>query len=449
VQAADESTGALAEMADERLHSGRFRMEVRAPNTLEPVAIPIAAVRGSTPIRRRLAIGVIGGGLVALLPAFLWFAPASHFDQWGLLLGLWGLAGCTVLGEVALKRSVPVQFHALAVIGVLVLLIGGPIPALIAWLVPDVAGRLLLRRFRMLTPGFAANVASYGWCVLAAAGVLALTGANTLSPSVAPSVLAVGLTLELVNFAVARCLYGTLYQGYRLLALIREEFLSVLGAELAMLLFATVCALLIAPLGIFVLVLLAPAVLVPEVALPLLARSRDIAARNQSDATRLYVAALATQLGVRGRERRVALLAADLLRDPHALPGNVGASIAREAQIAGWHATERWDGGGSPAGFTGGLIPRPSRILAVAQAWSELTAAGGPQLSQTEAMLALELHSASRLDPRIIVAAGQIVSTEASFAELATFEPKLHHLRLPGLVRSHALPSILAAYRAA
>ncbi len=411
--------------------------------------MPVATVRGSTPIRRRLAIGVIVSGLLGLAPAFFWLAPASHFDQWGLLLGLWGLAGCTVLGEVALKQSVPVQFHALAVIGVLVLLIGGPIPALIAWLVPDLAGRLLLRRYRMWTPGFAANVASYGWCVLAAAAVLALTGANSLSPSVAPSVLAVGFTLELVNFAIARCLYGTLYQGYGLQALVRDEFLGMLGAELVMLLFATLCALLIAPLGIFVLVLVGPAVLVPEVALPLLARSRNIAVLDRAAATRLYVAALATELGIRGRGRRVALLAAELLGDPTAIPYNVDHAVAREAQVAAWHATERWDGGGGPAGFTGSLTPRTSRLLAVAQAWSELTAAGGPELPQTQALLALELHSASRLDPRMVVAAGQIVSTEAAFAELATFQPRLHSVRLPRLVRSRVLPAALAAYRAA
>ncbi len=393
---------------------------------------------------------MIGCGVVGLLPAFLWLAPPSRFDNWGLLLGLWGLAGCTILGELALKQSVPVRFHALAVVGVLVLLVGGPIPALIAWLIPDVADRLLRDRpHRMFTVGFAANIASYGWCVLAAAGVLALTGANSVSPSVAPSVLAVGLTLELVNFGIARCFYGTLYQGYRLVALVREEFLSVLGAELVMLVFATVCALLIAPLGIFVLALVGPAILIPEVALPLLARSRDVAMMDPAAATRLYASALASQLGIRGRERRVALLAADLLRDPTAIPYNVDPPLAREAQIAAWHATEHWAGGGTPAGFTGSLIPRASRLLAVAQAWSELTAAGGPQLPQTHAMLALELHSAARLDPTIVVAAGQIVSTEAAFAELASFEPKLHSLRLPRLVRSHALPAVLAAYRTA
>ncbi len=388
--------------------------------------------------------------MVALLPAFIWLAPPSRFDQWGLLLGLWGLAGCTILGELALKQSVPVRFHALAVIGVLVLLVGGPVPALIAWLVPDLADRLLRDRpHGMFTAGFGANIASYGWCVLAAAGVLALTGADSISPSVAPSVLAVGLTLELVNFAIARCLYGTLYQGYRLLALVRDEFLSVLGAELVMLLFATVCALLIAPLGILVLLLVGPAVLIPEVALPLLARSRDITAMDPAAATRVYVAALATQLGIRGRERRVALLAAELLSDPTAIPYNVDVPVAREAQITAWHATERWDGAGGPAGFSGSLIPRASRLLAVAQAWSDLTAAGGPQLPQTQALLALELHSASRLDPNVVVAAGQIVTTEAAFAELATFQPKLHSLGLPRLVRSRALPAVLAAYRAA
>jgi HD domain len=424
-------------------------MEVQVDQPEEFDALPLAAVRGSTPARRTFALATIFCGLIGLVPAFIWLAPASHWHRAGLLIGLWGLAGCTMLGEVALKQSVPVQFHALTVIGVLTLLVAGPIPALIAWLLPDLAGRLLLRRYRVFTPGFAANIASYGWCVLAAAGVLAATGINSLSPAVATSVLAVGFVMSVVNFSVARAFYGSLYQGFRLTALVREEFLGMLAPELAMLAFATLCALLIGPLGVLVLGLVAPAILIPELALPLLARSHSVASLDPTAATRLYVAALASHLGVRGRTRRVAFAAASMIHDPRAVPKGVDIRLLREAQLAAWHADERWDGGGGPAGFAGSRIPVPSRLLAVATAWAELTAKGGAELPQNEAMLALELQSALRFDPSIVQAAGEIISSESEFAEIATFQPKLHTVPVPRLVRAHALPHALAAYRPA
>jgi hypothetical protein len=422
-------------------------MEARAEQ-MEPSTTGVAVVRGSTPTRRRLATALIVGGLIAMVPAFIWLAPASHWHQWIMLVCLWALAGCAVVSDVALKQSVPVQFSPMVVVLVLVLLIGGPIPTLIAMLLPDLVGRLLFRRSRILYLGFAANVVSYGWCVLAAAAMLALTHTNSVSPPVAPSVIAVGLTLETVSFAVARGMFGTLYQGYRLGALVREEFLPLLGSEVAMLMFATACALLIAPVGIFVLVLVAPATLIPELLLPMLARSRDVTALAPAEATRLYVAALATHLGVRGRTRRVALAGAALLYDTRPIAYGVDHRLGRDAQLAAWHASERWDGGGTPAGFAGGLIPYASRLLAVAQAWADLTAADGPRIPQSEAVLALELESATRLDPAIVRAAGEIVSTEAAFAEFSTFEPKLHTLPLPRAVRTHALPHALALYRA-
>lgn len=421
-------------------------MDARRDDITRLGTLPLAPVHGSTRAQRRLALGLIGCVLVGLVPAFVWAAPASHWDDWGLLGGLWSLAACTVLGEVALKQAVPVQFHSLGALAVLTLLVGGPLPALIAWLLPDLAGRLLLRRYRLLTPGLAANVASYGWCVLAGAGVLALTHAGRTLPDAAPSVLAVGFTLELVNFAIARGLYGTLYQGYRLVALLRDELLSVLGPELATLTFATVCALLLDPLGTFVLAVVAPSVLIPQLALPMLARSRSVTTLRPEEATKVYVHALAAHLGIDRRTRRTTLAATPLLHAPATIPKRTRRPHVRRVQIAAWHASERWDGQGTPAAFAGRLIPLASRLLAVAHAWSELTAAGESQLPQGQAMLALELQAATRLDPTIVQAAGEIVTTETAFAQIETFQPKLHTLPLPRLVREDVLPQALARY---
>lgn len=406
----------------------------------------VAPMCGSTRAQRRIVAGLITCALVGLAPAAVWLAPASDWHARDLIAGLWALSACVSLSEIALKRAIPVQFVASPVLAVLLLLVGGPIPAFVGWLLPDLVDRVLLRRYRLLTAGLAANVASYGWCVLAGAGVLSLTHAGRMSPAMAPSVLAVGFTLEFVNWSIARGLYGTLYQGYRLVALVRDELLSVVVPELVMLAFASLCAVLIAPLGSFLLAIVAPTVLIPQLALPMLARSRSVASLDPVAATRLYIEAIATHMRVDRPTRRTALAAAVLLHEPGRVPIGVRPERVRDVQLAVWHVSERWDGRGRPAGLSGSLVPQESRLLAVAHTWSELTANGGPQLPQAQAMLALELQAASRLDPRMVQAAGEIISTEAAFAQLDSFQPKLHTLPLPRFVRERALPRALASY---
>src|SRR3981081_564959 len=121
---------------------------------------PTARVEGSTPERRLVAAVLIGAGLLTAIPSVLWLAPGQPWrpHHAALLVGLEVLAMCTVLGEVALKKAVPVQFDPLTPILVLVLIVGGPLPAFIAWLLPALVSRLVLRRNRLLTPGFAANI---------------------------------------------------------------------------------------------------------------------------------------------------------------------------------------------------------------------------------------------------------------------------------------------------
>jgi hypothetical protein len=420
-------------------------MDAWQAQTLGTTTPGVARESGSTPARRRLCSLLLTAGLLGLAPGFAYLAPPSHWHHPVLLAGLLALAACTVLSEVALKRDVPVQFDAITPLVVLILLVGGPVPALIAWLLPDLTGRVLLRRYRLFTPGLAANVASYGWCVLAGAGVLAVTDAASISPQVAPSILAVGLALEMVNFAIARVLFGTLYQGYRLVPLVREEFVNLLGTHVALFAFATLCAVLIAPLDALLLLLVAPVVLVPQLVLPALARTRSVAELPPASATRLYVSALATHLRLDRQTRHIALAACDLLHDPSA-PLGVKFSDIREVQLTAWHATERWDGQGTPAGLAARTTPLASRLLAVARTWSELTAAGALQLPQAQAILSLELQAASALDPSIVAAAGEIVTTEAAFADLEGFQPKLHSIPLPYVLREYALPRALAGY---
>ena len=76
-----------------------------------------------------------------------------------------------------------------------------------------------------------------------------------------------------------------------------------------------------------------------------------------------------------------------------------------------------------------------SRIIAVADTWSALTARGGPQLSHAEALIELENAAGTRFDPRVVEAAHAVVAEERVSAEMPAPEPRLHALRLPAQLR--------------
>jgi hypothetical protein len=80
----------------------------------------------------------------------------------------------------------------------------------------------------------------------------------------------------------------------------------------------------------------------------------------------------------------------------------------------------------------------------VARQWSELTASGTQELSHAEALLGLELAAGSKLDPHIVAAAGEIVNAELPFALEEAFQPVLHRLPLPRVLRRQGLPHALA-----
>jgi len=68
------------------------------------------------------------------------------------------------------------------------------------------------------------------------------------------------------------------------------------------------------------------------------------------------------------------------------------------------HHHERWDGGGYPGGISHENIPLESRIIAVADSFSAMTAARPyrPAMSVADACLELERCSGSMFDPRIV-----------------------------------------------
>jgi HD-GYP domain-containing protein (c-di-GMP phosphodiesterase class II) len=76
-----------------------------------------------------------------------------------------------------------------------------------------------------------------------------------------------------------------------------------------------------------------------------------------------------------------------------------------------------------------------SRIIAVADTWSALTARGGPRLSHADALLELENAAGTRFDPRVVQAAYAVVSEERVSENEPAPEPRLHRLRLPAPLR--------------
>ena len=84
------------------------------------------------------------------------------------------------------------------------------------------------------------------------------------------------------------------------------------------------------------------------------------------------------------------------------------------------------------------MIPITSRILAVADAWAGLTAAGSPALRHGQALRQLEGRAGMHFDPRVVRAAvaaaladGVEISARAAFAH----RPSVRRPRLVKLAR--------------
>ena len=161
----------------------------------------------------------------------------------------------------------------------------------------------------------------------------------------------------------------------------------------------------------------------------------------------IYVAAIADVLGLPRGDRDRLACAADLIEpingDTSAINGfNWGRADVPGAAILALHAGERWAGTGWPAGLPADAIPYGSRILAVAKAWTDLTAKG--RLSSPRRRRC----SRSRRRPRPI-RPGHRRGGETGRHRRGRifrdpdFQPKLHRMHLPRTVRRGALPTVM------
>lgn len=398
--------------------------------------------------RRRASIAVAFNVVpaIAAVAGFVLLTPSGPEVDPVLVGALIAVSALAYLAEVRLKQGTLSFFGATMTIALVALAVAGPVVALLVWFVPDLIGRFILRLEPRFSPGFVATVSSYGLAVLGGALILELAGSPT-GATMAPALYSAGLAMAAINFCFARLTFAPFYQGYRPADLIRDEFLDLATAVLAMLLVGVATAVLVEPLGVFALAILASVILVPQLALEGLTRSTLASQLHRSEAMQLYVAAIADVLDLPRAERDQLACAADLIEptyDPIDRPGiDWGRASVPGAAMLALHVGERWSGAGWPAGLPADAIPYGSRILSVARAWTDLTAQGTLELSQAEAILSLSTQADRDFDPLIVDAAIRVVADEAGFAREPGFQPKLHTMPLPRTLRRGALPTVL------
>ena len=423
------------------------RAQVAGQNRPSPVAVVRRWIpEEATPKRARVAIAINLTSLLLAAGLYALIQPDASWQHADLLAALAAIAVVAYLTEANLKLPPTGFFDASIVLAMLALALAGPGPALLIWLIPVAMARVVARRVPLVSPGFVADLASFALATLAGAGVLALAGPQSPAAA-APALYTAGLAMAAINFTVGRLLFAPFYFGFRPRQLARSEFFELAPAFMSMLALGVVVWLLIEPLGVFALAPLAAVVVVPQIAVARLARPRLVSALGIREATALYADAIADVLRLGRRERQVLStavrldagpqLSADELRQ-HPLPEIM------EAALVVLRGDERWDGDGAPAGLSGVNAPSLSRVLAVARAWSELTASGTVQLSHAEALLDLAARSETEFDPEVVGAAAQVVRDEEVYVGAATFAPRLHRLALPRPVRRVALPAALA-----
>src|SRR4051812_45971427 len=204
-------------------------------------------------LRQRAGVWAHVAVVAALVPAYAAAGVASRWDDPVLLAALVALGVLALRHEVALPTGV--TFEALSALSLIAVALLGPLPALVVS-GTAVAVNAALGRERLLRAGNLANAAAYGGYALAAALILPRPGADAASLEGVARLLAAGLAMLLVNWALGPALYVTLWLGERprtVLVMLRDG----LPAGMAMMVLGAAAVALTAPLGILALGLFA------------------------------------------------------------------------------------------------------------------------------------------------------------------------------------------------
>jgi hypothetical protein len=379
--------------------------------------------------RRRGAVALYTLLALALVPTLAVTTRAGDWSDPVLIVALCAMAVVSYLSAVRFDSGV--RWDAGAAIALIALVGLGPLPAFLIWVVPELVDAVVLRRRRLLRPGTLIKVAAMGWPLLAAAAAL------HLGSSIAAVWLA-GQVLNLGNQALA-LRWARLWQRQpdRVLASLRS---AAVGDQILLAL-GVLTAALMARFGYAALLTFSVIVLIPRATIALLARARSVARLSQPAATAVYGRALGAALGY-GRDDRNTLLAVLAISDQHEArlrqeafepwaPTKILVNRFTEIMSAAWMMRERWDGSG-PAHVRGEAIPHTARVASVAQAWSALTADGGPRLSHEQALAQLRAQSGTRLDPAIVETMAEVIELERCLTAEPACRPRVHRLPVPG-----------------
>jgi hypothetical protein len=401
--------------------------------------------------RQRLGLAVHALAAALLVPAYLVWAPAPSWDRPWLLAVLLAVVVVAAVNDVRLATGI--RLDATTAVALLALVIAGPVPALVLSVAQLVVEGLLDRERPLLRAGALANLAAFGWDLLAGAAVLSLVAGDPLGAAAAPTVLVAGLAMAVVNYLVGPMVYGTLHLGQpagRMLAGLRDA----MPAVLVMSTLAAVTAPLVGEAGVLGLAPFALIALVPSLVLSAAARARPMADLDLHGAIGLYADAIADVLRLERHDRlilRRAVAMLDAVPDPHArllktvpLPDGRRDRDAFETALVAAHTDERYDGAGGPAGIREELIPRLSRVLAVARRWAALTARGTAELSHEEALLDLQLGAGQLYDPEVVAAASTVVARDTRLAPVPAAQPRVHAWPGPPALRARLGPRLLA-----
>jgi hypothetical protein len=354
----------------------------------------------------RLALTLATGGLLALVPAFA-LAPASQWEPPAVLVALllFSFYAYSAAAHLRDTATLDAAFVA-ALLGVVLL---GPLAGALIFAAPELARLATDRRLTSV----AANLASFGWAALAAAGTLAALGYGSpaeLGPlSSYAAVATAGLVLVLVNYAYITVISAAIGHGMGLWVLARRELFPTLPIDVVLIAAGTATAFLYTEIGVAGLLPLVAVIGLPRVLVPQLLYDMPVSELTVAEATGRYGQGIADVLGLDSVRRRV-------LRDAATHVG-VHARLTRLSDFDAVMRTvlyshEHWSGSGGLGLVSGSAIPIESRVLAVARAWAGLTAQGGPGLRPDEALVNLRVHAGQDLDPMVVAAAVKAVQDE-------------------------------------
>jgi HD domain-containing protein len=384
-----------------------------------------------------LTFYAVCAGLGLVLLAALSSPPvlnARWLTTFALLLGLsmaaTGFRGRRTGWTAALDAGFVIELCALVLVG--------PLGALAVAYLPDLADRLVHReRLRAVSVlgNLAANVCECGLGAL----VLTAAPAELTTFSALPAVFTAGFAMGVAGYLVAPLTYGALYEGRGLAASMRP-LLEGLPVQLLMVLCGALAVLATGYVGVLALVLIAGAAQAPQLLAAGLGRVDDVRSIEPAAATRIYAAAIADVMRLPRDERKVMDAGLALLAGQ--TPTHASSAVLGMTETV-LYRDERWDGGGECAGLAGAWIPLASRVIAVAAAWSELTARGTLELAHHEAILGMSSQAGTRFDPEVVAAAAAVVELESLYAKQPAFVPGLHRLPLPRSLRHGPLPRVL------